>query len=601
MPTRDEADLKERADRALRAGRAQEAVNLYGALLAKVAVFEPGLYESWLDGALSAYQALGNGQAAAYVLLGLRRFSEAEKRLDPAAQPVPWALAVSRLGRGQQAARTLARAGYLAFAASELERTSDLSGAAELWERVTHDPRLRGRDYERALAAFCRGRVLRRLGDGAAARRAFREAQLGLEGLADRFEGAGQRERAFDCYGLLLQIGRETGAFENLAEGYLNAIRVLAADDQRLAVVSYYDEFLDEAVQRGEWHAAAETAREAAAFSARRGLAYEAHYLARAADLWMRAASAAEQQGLAPELGESALVNALDAATSMGDLGGVARAYAALAALPGTGETSARYQALAKKYSHAADLPRPATAHLPDVLRRTEAAQDIARQDLVEWELQGDPRAVLAQILVERTDHIRFSRLALQGLLWLESPPYRAGNDKAVADLALALGRVQVYEVLRPLERLHAEGSAAVRAAVMRAAGQVFCRRSFGLVRAGLQDDEVRVRDEALRALRALRFRDGLDPLVSLYRSSNDPAVRATVVDTVADIGSSEAALFLLEVARQEPSPLREQAARRLRTVAGQDVAAVVREAAATADPELRALLAGPTQSPSPF
>ena len=75
MPTREESELKERADRALRSSRPSEALSLYRALLRRVTVFEPGLYESWLEGALAAYQALGRTREAGYVLFTLRRFA----------------------------------------------------------------------------------------------------------------------------------------------------------------------------------------------------------------------------------------------------------------------------------------------------------------------------------------------------------------------------------------------------------------------------------------------------------------------------------------------------------------------------------------------
>ena len=145
-------------------------------------------------------------------------------------------------------------------------------------------------------------------------------------------------------------------------------------------------------------------------------------------------------------------------------------------------------------------------------MRRPGAYQDVWRQDLIEWELDGDPTAVLARLVVDRTDHVRFSRLALRALLLCSAPNYSVEDPRAAAELALALGRIQVYEVLRPLERLFEHPSPQVRAAVMGGVGQVYCKRSFNLVRKGLADAAQPVQDEALRALRGLRFRDGFDP-----------------------------------------------------------------------------------------
>src|SRR5882757_2821272 len=123
MATRDEIDTKDRADRALRGGRAREALGLYATLLAKVSVFEPGLYESWLEGALAAYQTLG---------------------------------------RHGEAARVLAEAGHPALAAVELETAGAHTAARLEWERVVRDPRLAGIPYETALAHFNLGEALLR-------------------------------------------------------------------------------------------------------------------------------------------------------------------------------------------------------------------------------------------------------------------------------------------------------------------------------------------------------------------------------------------------------------------------------------------------------
>ena len=72
-----------------------------------------------------------------------------------------------------------------------------------------------------------------------------------LTSAADGFEAKGPRERAFDCYGVLLTIGRE-GSFENLAEGYLNCIRILREDGLKYYVLQYYEDFQKLAEERTE-------------------------------------------------------------------------------------------------------------------------------------------------------------------------------------------------------------------------------------------------------------------------------------------------------------------------------------------------------------
>ena len=577
MATRDEIDAKDRADRALRAGRAREALALYGVLLGRVQVFEAGLYDSWLEGALAAYQVLRRAREAGYVLLALRRFAEAQRQFSVDACPHEWALCASKLGRHGEAARVLSDAGHPALAAVELESSGAHTAARLEWERVLRDPRLVGQPYETALAHFNLGEALLRTYERASAERELTTTQRMLEELADEFETRGERERAFDCYSILLRLGRDTGSFENVAEGYLNGIRILASDDQKFYVLQYYEDFLAFAVEQKEWYAAATLAREAADFSLKAGLVYDRHYLGRAATLWSETARHNEASGGPPDLSENALHAGIDAATSAGDLTLCGRLYTQLAALPLTPKKRARYRTLAQRYGGVIVEGPPAPA-LPDYLRRAGAYQDVWRQDLVEWELDGDPKAVLARLVVDRTDHARFSRLALRALLLCAAQEETPGDPVATGELALALGRIQVYEVLRPLERLYLHASPQVRAAVMGGVAQVYCKRSFVLVRKGLADPAPVVQDEALRALRGLRFRDGYDPLMRIFRESVDQRVRVAALETIADIGSLEAGLFLLDVLRHETGVLRSTAEARLTIFSGDDITATVRQ-----------------------
>src|SRR5438045_7164191 len=89
---RQHLDVKDRADRALRAGNGTEALSLYNSLLRHVTVLEAGLYESWLEGAAGAYRTLGRTREAGHVLFALRRFGEAERCFSPEREPHEWAL-----------------------------------------------------------------------------------------------------------------------------------------------------------------------------------------------------------------------------------------------------------------------------------------------------------------------------------------------------------------------------------------------------------------------------------------------------------------------------------------------------------------------------
>jgi hypothetical protein len=148
MPTREELEIRERAERALRGGQAKEALTLYRALLRKVTVFEPGVYEGWLEGALLVYQALGRRREAGYVLMALRRFSEADRCFSPEEHPIEWALCAIERGRKREAARILAASGRLAHAALTLQIAGDDGEARALWERLLASGRLQEHPYE---------------------------------------------------------------------------------------------------------------------------------------------------------------------------------------------------------------------------------------------------------------------------------------------------------------------------------------------------------------------------------------------------------------------------------------------------------------------
>ncbi|HEY4184776.1 MAG TPA: HEAT repeat domain-containing protein [Polyangia bacterium] len=579
MPTREEIDLKERADRALRTGHPAEALGLYDVLLGHVQVFAPGVYDGWLEGALAAYQALGRRREAAYVLLGLRRFADAARILLPGERPLEWALAASKLGQHAEAARVLAGAGHPVLAAVELERGDRMAAARAEWERALGDPRLVGRPYELALVHFNLGECLLKLGDAEGAARAFTSAGRQLEEVADAFETRGERERAFDCYTVLLRIGKDTGSFENVSEGYVNAIRILKAGEQRFYVLQYYEDFINYAVERGELYAAATLAREAADYSAHAGLVYDKHYLGRAVALWADTARANETAGGPMDLTENAFHAGIDAATALGDLAQAARLYDELAALPVAPKQRDRYKTLARRYAGGRPSPPP-TAGIPEYLRRAGAYQDVWRQDLIEWELDGDPIAVAAGLVVDRTDHVRFSRLALRALLIAGATGFSTGEPAQAAELSLALGRVQVYEVLRPLEKIYESfESPEARAAVMAGVGQVYCRRSFGLVRQGIEDRSPRVREAAIAALRGLRFRDAFDDLSAIFKEKTDERIRIAALEALADLASPDAGAILLEAVLRETGAIQATAETRLRSFSSDDLVPAIRQA----------------------
>jgi hypothetical protein len=582
MPTRVEIlHTRERADRAQRAGRPREALAHYWQLLESVKATRAH-YDSWLDGAVGAYLALNRTREAGYVLLGLRRYAEAQRHFPAAEAPLEWALCAAKLGHHGDAARVLSESGRPVLAALELEAAGASAAARLEWERVLVDPRLAGRPYETALGHFNLGEALLRIGDRNSAARAFSEAQRLLETAADDFESRGEPVRAFDCYSVLLRLGKATDSFENVSEGYLNAIRVLAAEDQLLAM-QYYDDFLTYAVDRREWHAAAMAAREAANYSVRAGKPYDRHYLGLAVEAWTRAARDNQTNDGPVDLSANALHAAIDAATALGDLESCGRLYAEMAELPLAEKRRRRYRLLAERYAAMPGEVRPPAISFPEHLRRTDVYTDIWRQDLIELELGGDPAAVLARHVADHPPSSgEHSRHALRALLLCGAPDFSMENVQAVSELALTLGQGAVYEMLSPLERLYEHPAAEVRAAVLRGVCSVYLPRSYGLIRKGLADPALPVFSEALRVLGKMHFVDGIEPATRIFREWTDERVRVAALE---GIGGGEnhkpaaAALVLVEAVRQETGSVRAAAEALLGKFSGDEMVTLIRQA----------------------
>jgi hypothetical protein len=602
MATSDEIDLRQRAERAQRGARWREALGLYGKLLEKVEVYDARRYDGWLEGELAALEALGRTREAGYVLLGLRRYAEAQRHFPPAERPLEWALAASRLGHHAEAARVLSEAGQPVLAAFELEAAGAYAAARLEWERVARDGRLVGLPYETALVHLRLGRALLRTNDATAAARELAATQRLLEAVADDAETHGEILRAVECYVLLINLGRETGSFENIAEGYLNSIRILVRDDRKSLAFQYYDDFLAVAVERKEWYAAATLAREIAAYAVKTGYVYERHYLARAAELWEKTAAENEAAGGPVDLSENALHAAIDVAVSMNDHALVARLYGVLASLPLAAKRRARYQRLAARGVGGVVAPQVRAPGFPEHLRSPNAYRDPSRDDLVEWALDNEPVAVLARLLVGADagrggeasfDERTVWRYALRGLLVANAPGFSLDDVRATAELSRALGNVGVFQVLGPLERLAGHASPEVRAAVMAAVRNNFYRRSLLIVQRGLADPAPLVSEEALRSLRWLGFRNGFDQLVRVYRDAKEERVRLAVIEAMVRAEAFEAGVFLLDVVRQETGALAAAAAERLGEFPGDDILPVVRQALEVEVGERRAALEG--------
>ena len=157
-------------------------------------------------------------------------------------------------------------------------------------------------------------------------------------------------ERAFDCFQILLKLGKDSGQFENLAEGYVNCIRVLKEDNLKFYVLQYYEDFIKLALERGELHAAATLYQEAAEYALKTGLPYDRRYQAKSGDTWVRCADRYAEQGLPVEMVENADLAAAQQFSAVGDYGAVRKVFEKLATLDLSERQKARFDAIARRY-----------------------------------------------------------------------------------------------------------------------------------------------------------------------------------------------------------------------------------------------------------
>jgi hypothetical protein len=552
-----------RAEAALRAGKPGEALVHLRELIEVVdrIDFE---YEEWLRAAAECMRALGQWREAAAAMAYLGRTeppTEATLRAqlealdqDDASQrrgARRMAIYLARARHHRAAADVYAAAQLPIHRAIALERAGDDAGAVELWQTIIAGDTLTDRPYELALARINLGLALHRLGSDRA-RLALAEATSAVEEVADRFETDGLRERAFDCYQLIARLGQEVGAFENVAEGYLNSVRILRDDDLRHDALRLYENFVARARDSSEWHAAASILREAADYCARVGLPYAEDLRLRAAEAWMRAAAEATAAGHPLPIVENAYLAAAESYASVRAFRQVAEAYKRLAALELPGRSADRYRRLVQRLGERpTDAPRPLP--VPEFLRQQPEYEEVWYVDLEEYEIDGDAGAIAAGIMADKRfpDFVR--RHALLLVLELE----RRGGDVAPEAVVRRLMAIRAYPVISALEAIYGRSGPAVRAEVAAALGKLRFKRSFALIGRALRDSDERVRAEACKAIETLVFPHAFEPLRRIFEARDllDGAkVRVHALRAIGRINTPQALAFLIDRLREPDS-----------------------------------------------
>jgi tetratricopeptide (TPR) repeat protein len=474
-----------------------------------------------------------------------------------------------------EAATLYENAGFIARAAICREKANDPAQAGVLYSRLSQV--LLGSEsesYAAALARFNVARMLKLTGQTASAREALVSAVHLLEQAADTFETIGQRERAFDCFQVLIAVGKESKEFEHVLEGYVNVIRILREDNLRHYAIQSYEEVVQAAEKQGELAAAATLAREMATYARTQGLANVANQaVLNQAKLWQDVASSSISRGSPPEIAENAILAAVLAYGEAGQFGKVGLLYRQLATLELSEARRGHYARAQMRYGTATDLAIDASP-LPSHLRHEVGFPEVWHVDLVEWEQRGSATEACADVVLDPAWGDASRRKALCARLVAigvdsheearQQPP-----SALLSHVAGLLGEIRLYSILAPLEALARHQDPAVRVSAMRALAQFLFKRTFIAVRDGLADSNDHVVNEAARTLEVLHFAPALDPLVRIFQESSDARARQGALRALVRIDSAEAASFLLDVLAHERNVERRIAVEALKTASG--------------------------------
>lgn len=526
---------------------------------------------------------------------------------DPAAwaRTRPWLARVPAIdramvalgeGRFAEAAQQMEDAGRVAAAAIHREQTQDWKTARALWSRLARAPEVKDA-YVTALVHFNLARCARRCDDTAQAREAAVTCVRLLEEAADHFESIGQRERAFDCFQVLIEVGRDAGPFEDVLEGFVNSIRILREDHLRTFALESFDEAIAAAEQRGETTAAATFAREAAEYA--RGLGSEAiarGHMLRQAELWQRAAREQAGRGAPVDLVANALLAAIVAFADAGQYARAGALYHDAALLDLDPKRREHYARAARRYAGVADEPINRPPPQAQASKASGTPAEIWLADVIEWEQRGSAGEACAQVMLDKRAPELVRRRAMSArLASLRAEAH--GDDRRPAavgervQLAGLLAQLQHYAVLSPLEAMFAGSERPVKIAVVDAMQTLLYKRTFVTLRTALRDDDSALAAHAAKTIEALHFPHAFDPLSRIFRESSAPIARAAALRALARIDTQESAEFLLGVLEHGASADRAAALAAVRAAPASKFMQLARESLARASGPLEASL----------
>lgn len=469
-----------------------------------------------------------------------------------------------------QAAKEYLSCNMRVRAAVCLEKAGHWQEATQQWQRVSSQLAYRPKEsYANGLAHFNIARCWRELSNEVESQKSLVDAVHCLEEAADQFERLNQRERAFDCYQVLIAIGDQSGQFEHVLEGYVNVIRILREDNLRYYALQCYEDVVQVAEEQSEFSASATLALEFAQYARAQQLSELHNFaLARQSLMWRKAAEATLLRNGPTDVAENAMLAAIVSLARQGQFADVGKLYAALAELDLEESRKKHYLRASRRYETKQNSTMRASP-LAEHLRQQASYPEVWHVDMIEWEQQGSAAAACGDIVLEADNWSEITRrhalLARLKALAIERAQTaqtldqaRLANDRE--QLVGLLGNVQLYTILSPLESLYDEGSPSLRVAVLTALKRFMYKRTFVTVREALKSDMDEVTQTAYKTTEALRFPHAFDPLARIFRDTSDEGARQAALRAIGRIDTLEAAELLLAVLQHEDNTIQELA-----------------------------------------
>lgn len=557
-------DYQVRASDALKlfyARRYREAIPALRRLLHETYVtdFE---YDDWLRALADCQKSIGEPLPAGYIYLYLHYFDMALTCFEEANSPLDLALCHESRGSYKEAARLYLAEHKLVRGAVNLENLGQHDKAQPVWERLLSSMDPEHEPYAYALAQLNWVHCIKAQGEtGPPMRKGLIEALTLLEGLADEREQSGMIDEALDCYHLMVQIGLEQRAFENLSEGYINAIRLLQERGRMLTALRYYAGIGETGTLWGESHAVATLYREAAEAVTRAGMLYGGYYLRQAAEAWVQVAHHNIELGAPAELTENALLAALDCFNQLNDDANVFRSYEMLSGLPLDENKIHRYTRLSKQASKERRIP--VEVYPPsEILLRAPRIPPLWREDLLEWESGDDSITMLTQVVWDLNYHDTVRRKALNLVLFhLDVRDTEGGQDRRLLlEVARALAHMKPKVAFRGLKRLIQHSDPEIRGEAVRSAGHTSHPSGLMLIEQALDDHDATVKQAAMEALSRHGYPEAFDALKRILEAHEDQDIQKQVVTTMGKVRAFEAAEYLYRIiASGHPQHLQSQ------------------------------------------